>query len=123
MDNIRKIIREEIVRVMQEIGEDPIKNAQNMVNSNELQVKELENELRYRQSDARVQGLPREEKKAREERMNLVKDRLDIAKQELEMSKQAQINAVQMQQSQTQLTQTSGEQQSVQEQSQVQSQI
>jgi hypothetical protein len=102
MDKIRKIIREEVYKVVNEIGEeDPMKLSQSMVDSNEEQVKELERELKYTEADARVGGLPREEKKAREERVKVVKDRLELAKKELEMAKQAEINAVKYQQMQS----------------------
>lgn len=112
MDNsIRKIIREEVYKVMQEIGqEDPVALASSMVTSNEEQVKQLEDELRYRQGDMRVQGLPKEEKKAREERVKTIKQRLDLAKQELEMAKESQISAVRMQQMQTQSPEDSSSQ-------------
>ena len=98
MDKIRQIIREEVYRIMQEIGEDPIQLSQDMVKSNEEQVKELELELKFRENDTRVNGLSPEEKKARIAVANVTKQRLEIAKSELEMTKQAQINAVKMQQ-------------------------
>lgn len=124
MEEVRKIIREELYRMMQEIGqEDPVKLSQNMIRSNEEQIKELENELRYRQADARVQGLPREEKKAREEMAKSVINKLEISKKELEMAKQAQITAVQMQtQSQSSEQIQTSDQTQIQGQSQIQPQ-
>ena len=110
MDKLRQIIREEISRVMKEIGEDPIKLSQNMVSSNEDQVRSLKDELRYREGDARVSGLPREEKKARIEMVKLTQDRLEQAENELELSKQAELNAVEFTQMQTSVSTQQGEQ-------------
>lgn len=100
--SLRRIIREELYRVMQEIGEDPMQLNKEIVKSNEEQVKDLEAELKFRQNDMRVSGLEPEEKKARIAIMNTVKDRLDIAKKELELAKQSEIGIVQMQQNQSQ---------------------
>jgi hypothetical protein len=115
---LRQIIKEEIYKVMMEIGEeDPMKLSQDMIKSNEEQVKELEGELKYREADARVSNLPRDEKDARTAMVKVVKDRLESAKSELEMSKQAEVNAVKFTQMQTQMqTQQDG-------QSQIDSQI
>jgi hypothetical protein len=102
MEELRKIIREEVYRVMQEMGEeDPVKLSQDMVSSNEEQVKSLEDELKYRQADMRVSNLPKDEKDARVAAMKLTKDRLESAKRELELSKQSQINAVKFNQLQS----------------------
>jgi len=102
MEAIRKIIREEITRVMQEIGEeDPMVLAQNMIKSGEERVKSLEDELKYRDADARVSNLPRDMKDARVAQAKLTKDRLEKAKMDLELSKQSQINAVKFSQMQT----------------------
>lgn len=113
MEELRKIIREEISKVIFEIGEeDPVKLAQDMIKSNEEQVKSLEQELKYRQADARVSNLPKDEKDARVATEKLTKDRLDQAKQELELAKQSEINAVKMQQMQTNMqTQQQGQSQ------------
>ncbi len=101
MENIRKIIREEVYRVMNEVGEeDPIQNAQNMIKSNEEQVKSLEQELKYRDADTRVANLPRDEQDARKATAKLTKDRLEQARKELELSKQSEINAIKMNQMQ-----------------------
>jgi hypothetical protein len=107
---LKKIIREEVYKVMMEIGEeDPMKLSQDMIASNEEQVKELEDELKYREADARVSSLPRDERDARVAMVKVVKDRLEAAKLELEMSKQSEINAVKFTQMQTQVqTQTDG---------------
>jgi len=100
MEKLRKIIREELYKVINEIGfdKDPVKVAQDIVKSNEEQIKNIELELKFRQNDARVSGLPPEEKQARIEAMKVAKERLEAAKAELELSRQAEINAVQMQQ-------------------------
>lgn len=113
MEELRKIIREEISKVIFEMGEeDPVKLAQDMIKSNEEQVKSLEQELKYREADARVSNLPKDEKDARVATAKLTKDRLEQAKQELELSKQSQINAVKMQQMQTDMeTQQQGQSQ------------
>jgi len=104
MDKIRKIIREEFQKVMKEIGEeDPVKVAQDMIKSNEEQVKQLKDELKFREADARVSNLPRDEKDARTSRAKMVKDRLEMAEKELELAQQSLVNATQyqtMQQSQ-----------------------
>jgi hypothetical protein len=101
-NRIRKIIREEITRVIQEMGEeDPMKLAQDMIKSNEEQVKSLEDELKYRESDMRVSNLPKDDKDARVATMKLTKDRLESAKEELELSKQTELNAVKLQQMQS----------------------
>jgi len=105
MEELRKIIREEVYRVIKEVGEeDPMVLAQNMIKSNEEQVKSLEDELKYREADARVSNLPRDEKDARVAAAKLTKDRLENARQELELSKQSQINAVKFTQMQTDMT-------------------
>jgi hypothetical protein len=102
MENLRKIIREEVYRVISETGEeDPSQLAQSMITSNEEQVKSLEDELKYRQGDMRVSNLPKDERDARTAAMKLTKDRLESAKNELELSKQSQINAVKLNQMQT----------------------
>ncbi len=102
MEEIRKIIREELYKVIQEVGEeDPMVLAQDMIKSNEEQVKSLEDELKYREADMRVSNLPKDERDARVAAMKLTKDRLENAKQELELSKQSQINAVKFTQMQT----------------------
>ncbi|MEK6829911.1 MAG: hypothetical protein AABY15_07360 [Nanoarchaeota archaeon] len=102
MNKIRQIIREEVYRVMQEIGEDPLQLSKEMIQSNEQQVKELEAELKFRQNDTKVSGLSPEDKKARIAIMNITQKRLENAKIELEMAKQSQLNAVKMQQTQDQ---------------------
>jgi len=102
MEEVRKIIREEVYKIMKEIGEeDPMVLAQNMIKSNEEQVKELENELKFRDADTRVSNLPRDERDARIAQAKVIKDRLEKAKAELELSKQSQINAVKFSQMQT----------------------
>ena len=99
MEELRKIIREEISKVILEMGEeDPIKAAQDMIKSNEEQVKSLEDELKYREADARVSNLPKDMKDARDAQAKLTKDRLERAKSELELAKQMQITAVKSQQ-------------------------
>lgn len=100
MNKIRQIIREELYKMVQEVGEDPMRLSQDMVKSNEEQVAQLEKDVKFRLNDTRVQGLSLEEKKARVAMLNLTKDRLEAAKLELEMAKQAQVNAVKMQQAQ-----------------------
>jgi len=102
MEEVRKIIREEVYKIMKEIGEeDPVVLAQNMIKSNEEQVKSLEDELKYREADARVSNLPRDEKDSRVAQAKLTKDRLEKAKMDLEFSKQSQVNAVKFSQMQT----------------------
>lgn len=106
-----KIIREEVYKVINEVGEeDPIKIAQDMIKSNEEQVKALEDELKYRENDARVSGLPSDEKDARAARVKVVKDRLERAKQELELAKQSEINAVKQMQMQSNIKSQQGDQ-------------
>jgi len=113
MEELRKIIREEVSKVIFEIGEeDPIKLAQDMIKSKEEQIKSLEQELKYRESDSRVPNLPRDEKDSRVATAKLTKDRLEKSKNELELAKQSQINAVKMQQMQTDMqTQQQGQSQ------------
>ena len=113
MEELRKIIREEVGKVIFEIGEeDPIKLAQDMIKSNEEQVKSFEDELKYREADSRVPNLPRDERDARVAAAKLAKDRLEQAKKKLEFSKQSEINAVKMQQMQTDMqTQQQGQSQ------------
>lgn len=102
MEELRKIIREEVYKVIQEIGEeDPMVLAQDMIKSNEEQVKSLEYELKYREADARVSNLPKDERDARVATAKLTKDRLEQAKKELELSNQSKINAVKFAQMQT----------------------
>jgi N-methylhydantoinase B/oxoprolinase/acetone carboxylase alpha subunit len=102
MEKIRKIIREELYKLIKEIGEDdPIKLAQEMIKSNEEQVKSLEQELKFREADSRVSNLPKDDRDARIATAKLTKDRLEQAKRELELSKQSEINAVKMQQLQS----------------------
>jgi hypothetical protein len=115
--SLRQIVREEIRNLMSEAfgAEDPVKLAQNIVKSNEEQLKNLEAELKFRENDARVSGLPPEEKKARIERVNHKKKELELAKQELELAKQAELSAVQMQQQ----AQSSSDESQAQTQSQV----
>jgi len=99
MDNIRKIIREEIYRVMSEfVQDDPIKLAQDMVKSNEERVKSIEAELKYKEADVRTSGLPRDTRDARDAEAKLTKDRLEQANLALELSKQALTNAAQFSQ-------------------------
>ncbi len=99
---LRKIIKEEVFRVMQEIGEDPVQLNKEMIKSNEEQIKALEAELKFRQNDMRVSGLEPEEKKSRIAQMEMTKKRLDAARQELEIAKQSGLAITQMQQNQTQ---------------------
>lgn len=102
MEEIRKIIREELYKVIKEVGEeDPVVLAQNMIKSNEEQVKELESELKFREADARVSNLPKDDKDARVATAKLTKDRLEKAKRELELARQSQVNAVKFKQIQT----------------------
>jgi len=102
MEELRKIIREEVYRVISEMGtEDPMQLAQDMINADEETVKELEAELKYRQADARVSNLPKDERDARTAMVKVVKDRLDMAKAGLDMAKQSEINAVKYTQMQT----------------------
>lgn len=94
---LRQIIKEEVYRVMQEIGqEDPVQLAGEIVKSQEEEVKQLEDELKFRQADARVSNLPKDEKDARIAAAKLTKDRLDAAKAQLEMSKKAQVSALEL---------------------------
>lgn len=115
MNKIRQIIREELNSVFNEVimNQDPVKISQDMVASNEAQLKVIQDELKFRENDARVSGLPPEEKKARIERVKMKKKELELAKQELELAKQSQLSAVQMQQQNADSA----------EQSQVQSQV
>ena len=94
-DIIRKIIREQVYLVMQEMGEeDPMQLSQDMIKSDEEAIKELEIELKWKERDTRVSGLPKDEKDSRAAFAKVVKDRLEMKKKELEMSKQSEINAV-----------------------------
>lgn len=102
--NIKQIIKEEVYKVMMEVGEeDQMKLSQDMIASNEEQIQNLEAELKYRESDTRVSNLPSDEKKARITMVKLLKDRVEAAKMELEMSKQSEINAVKFNQIQSQI--------------------
>jgi hypothetical protein len=107
---LKQIIKEEVYKVMMEIGEeDPMQLSQNMIKSDEDYIKELEIELKYRENDARVSGLPRDMRDARVAQAKVIKDRLEMKKKELEMSKQSEVNAVKFTQMQTQMqTQTDG---------------
>jgi len=110
---LKQIIKEEIYKVMMEVGEeDPMKLSQDMIKSDEEYIKDLEIELKYREADARVSGLPRDERDARVAQAKVVKDRLEMKRKELEMSKQSEVNAVKFTQMQTQIqTQTGGQSQ------------
>jgi len=110
---LREIIKEEVYKVMMEIGEeDPMQLSQDMIKSDEEYIKDLEIELKYREADSRVSGLPRDERDARVAQAKVVKDRLEMKKKELDMSKQSEINAVKFSQMQSQIqTQTDGQSQ------------
>ena len=110
---LRKIIKEEVYKVMMEIGEeDPMALSQDMIDGDEVSVKELEDELKYREADSRVSNLPRDERDARVAMAKVVKDRLELAKKSLEMAKQSEVNAVKFTQMQTQMqTQQDGQSQ------------
>lgn len=87
--------------VIEEMGQDdPIQNAQSMVSSNEEQLSNLEKELKYRESDARVSGMPGSESNARKDRVELTKDKVDNTRKELELAKQAELNALSLKQMQ-----------------------
>jgi len=121
---LRQIIKEEVYRVMMEMGEeDPIKLAQDMVKSNEEQVKSLELELKYKEADIRVSGLPRDMKDARAAEAKVTKDRLEQSKLELELAKQSLINAATMQSTQNSQTSQSSQISQDSGQSQIQPQI
>lgn len=123
-EQIRQIIREEVFMIMREFGEeDPVANAQAMVKSNEEQVKSLKSELKWKDNDSRVSGLPRDERDARVAAAKVAKDKLEAAENELRLSKQAEVNAVLMQQSQTQTQDTSQITQMTQGQTQIQPQV
>lgn len=110
MNKIRQIIREEFYKVMNEIGEeDPVKIAQDMIKSNEEQVKQLKDELKFREADARVTNLPRDEKDARVAMAKQVKDRLEMAEKELELAKNSLVSATQFQTMQQTQQDQSGE--------------
>ena len=95
--------------VIQEMGEeDPIKLSQDMIDSTELQVKGLEDELRYKEADARTSGLPRDMRDARVADAKLTKDRLEQTKKDLELAKRNQTSAVQFSQMQQSTDMQSG---------------
>jgi len=124
-EKIRQIIREEVFMIMKEFGkDDPVANAQAMVKSNEEQVKSLKDELKWKDNDSRVSGLPIKEKEARVFAAKAAKDKLKSAENELALAKQAEINAVIQQQAQsTQAQDTSQTTQVNQSQNQGQSQV
>lgn len=117
---LRQIIKEEVYRVMQEIGEDPVKMAGDMLASSEEQLKQLQDELKFREADTRVTNIPKQEKVARLARAKELKDRIEIAKQEVEMAKQAQVNAIQFAQLQQNQNAENPEAQQTQDQAQTQ---
>jgi hypothetical protein len=110
MNNIRKIIREEIYNIMNEQDPatsaippadnsgDSIKMSMDMVKSIQDQISALELELKFRQNDAKVVGLPKEEKKARLAYVESTKKKLDQAKTNLQQAKQSEMNAVRLSQ-------------------------
>ena len=122
----RKIIREEVYKIMQEMGqEDPVALSQDMVRQSSEQIKALNDELHFRENDARVSGLPKEDKEARLEAVKNIKKKIELANINLDMAKQSELNAVKSQQMQAQnaSTQQSSSQTQNTAQSQVQSQI
>lgn len=103
---LRQIIREEIYMVMNEFMQDnPVELAQDMVSSAQAQVDYLEDELKWKDRDSKVSGLPKDTKDARIAAAKVTKDRLEQAKKDLEMAKQSEVSAVQFNQMQMAQTQ------------------
>jgi len=122
---LRQIIKEEIYKVMMEIGEeDPMVLSKSMADQAQETLDTLEDDLKYREADMRVSNLPKQEKEARIDIAKITKQKVEMAKKNLEMAKQSELNAFkfsQMQQSNVDSQMTSQTQ--VQGQSQIQPQI
>lgn len=122
---LRKIIKEEIYKVMMEIGEeDPMVLSKSMADQAQETLNTLEDELKYREADMRVNNMPKQEKEARQEIGKITKQKVEMARKNLEMAKKSEMNAFkfsQMQQSNVDNQMNSQTQ--VQGQSQIQSQI
>lgn len=102
-EQLRRIIKEEVYKVMTELWkEDPIDLSKDMISADEKAIEELEDELKYREADARVANLPKDERDARTSMVKAVKDKLDAAKKSLDMANQSEDNAVKFSEMQTQ---------------------
>jgi len=78
---LRQVIKEEVYRVMMEMGEDdPVQLGKSMVDQAQETLDTLEDELKYREADIRVSNLPKQEKEARQEIAKLTKQKVERLK-------------------------------------------